>query len=119
MDRNTKILILCLVLFFGISIAAKYYVFFVEQNYLVTAEADCDPGIESCFVWDCTVEEDADCDQYPYKYIEISAAHISDCNPYEEECEPLNCTPNDEYCDITYCSDETSGDDEFCLYTGT
>jgi hypothetical protein len=115
MDKRTKILIPLLIIFFIFSVGAKYYNFVVERNFIVTSEISCDLEIESCFVWDCDMESDPECDYTPYKYISKNAKNVPYCNPYEEgECAELSCDTNEQECEITLCTEETVGEEEYC-----
>ena len=53
MDKKNKIFfIVVFLLLFG-SVGATYLRIVVFKNYIVEAQADCDPETEKCFVWEC------------------------------------------------------------------
>lgn len=112
MDSKVKILTTVLIVFFIVSVSAKYYKFSVVQDYYVSAEISCDVSTESCFVWDCDLA-DEECDQTPYKYIWKHASEVPECDPRIDECDELQCGAEDD-CEITYCSSETLSEEEFC-----
>jgi hypothetical protein len=92
----------------------KFYVF---QDYLIYAETECDPSIESCFVYECdsTLEEctgNPEEDIYYYKLITKKASYIPVCDPNEEECEVLTCQPGEEGCEETSCTSELADEQE-------
>lgn len=113
MSKGTKLLIIFLAIIFTLSLGAKYYKFNVSQDYYISAEVACDTETESCFVWDCDIE-DEECDQTPYKYIWKHATEVPYCDPLLEDCPDLTCNEDEDDCEITYCSSETLGDEEFC-----
>jgi hypothetical protein len=113
MTRRNVIFVSLLLIFITFSIAAKYYKFAVAQDFYVSAELSCDTETESCFVWDCDLE-DEECDQTPYKYIWKYAANVPQCNPLSEDCDELTCEADEEDCEIIYCSEDTVGEEEFC-----
>ena len=114
MNRKTKALIIFLVLFALLSVAAKYYKFSITSDYYISTTTECDVEIESCFVWDCDIEEDEDCDHTPYKYIYKHAGSVPSCNPFvSEECSELTCE-GDEDCEVTECSEDEIAEDEIC-----
>lgn len=112
MSSKLKILTGVLIVFFLLSASAKYYKYFVAEDYYVSAEISCDTETEACFVWDCD-PEDEDCDQTPYKYIWKHASNIPKCDPRIDACDELQCG-TDEDCEVLFCSEETLGEEEFC-----
>lgn len=118
MDKKTKVLAFFLVAFFVISISAKYYNFVIAQDYIVDAEISCDTETESCFVWDCDIEEDEECDHTPYKYISKNISDLPYCDPYTNEageCPELSCSESDNYCEVFPCSEDELGEEEYCF----
>ena len=113
MNKKSKALILCLLLFVAFSLFAKHHKFTVTQDFYISNELSCDTESESCFVWDCDLA-DEECDKTPYKYIWKYAAYTPNCDPREEDCEELFCAEDEEDCEIIYCSEDTLGDEEYC-----
>ncbi len=113
-NASAKILPVVFVLALLAAVAWNYSTFFIDRDYLVYSEISCDPEMESCFSWVCG-EEDNECDDSPYKKIELAAASLPLCDMYtNEECPEPTCNTNDETCTITYCSDETLEEGEIC-----
>lgn len=116
MKKSGYLLVILLIILIS-SAVYKYWVFVAQRNFIITSEISCDPSEESCFVWDCTPEEDPECDREPYKYISKNAKNIAVCDPYgEQECEELFCSPEEAECEITTCSEDELGDGEICAY---
>lgn len=84
----------------GIS-ALRYYKF---GDYWVTANVECDPALESCFV--------GDGEDYPesYKTVHKKAYSIPACNAWGDECLPLSCEQEGDSCYEVHC-DVASGDE--------
>lgn len=85
----------------------------VLHDYLVQAEVDCDPSLESCFVWECDTEEDEctgnpDEDTWYYKIAYRNAKNIPACNTEDETCEPFVCPEEGEAeCSEVLCTSES------------
>jgi hypothetical protein len=84
----------------------------VENNFLLYGTISCNTETESCFVWDCSLDE-LDCDQTPYKKVTVWAASAPDCL-YENDCEDFSCEGIKE-CQIQNCSAEALMDEEMCF----
>jgi|WetSurMetagenome_2_1015567.scaffolds.fasta_scaffold175327_1 hypothetical protein len=99
--------------------------YFVLKDYIIQAEADCDPMTEACFIYECVPGTDADCADDPedpeaklsyYKTVEKKAFLIPDCDPNDENCDALNCQGlSEEDCSETLCSDETKEEGIECV----
>ena len=74
----------------------------------------CDPTEKSCFVSDCSVDNDPECDVSPYMKVEINAHQAPKCLE-EHTCEAFVCTEELESCSITYCSEDTIEEGEICF----
>lgn len=88
-----------------LSIGASYTRTFIQSDFNVGYEAECNPERESCFLG-C---EDEECTStYPYKYIVKHATDIkSACSDTVAECaEAQKCSETDSYCEIEYCTPE-------------
>ena len=112
MRKRDIILIIIFSLFFTVSIGAKYYKFFTQNNYDLLLETSCEPESESCFVYECNYPEDEECE--PYKYIEIKAYDFIQ-NDLEDEEYGLQCTDVDAPCTVIQCSPEETIEGETCL----
>ena len=89
----------------------SYSRLFINQDYLVEYEGECDPVTENCFVG-C---EDDECTQEYYytKMVKYAPDLNQQCGKDITDCKSANiCLPDDKICSITYCNIET--DKEIC-----
>lgn len=123
MDKKNKIFFIVLFLLIFGSIGATFLRIVVFKNYTLEAQADCDPEIEKCFVWECdsnSTEEGEACtgdeeeDISYYQLIRRKAYNVPLCNPDEDEsCVPMECDPETEKgCEIVFCDEETKIEQE-------
>jgi hypothetical protein len=112
MKKVNLLIALFLILFFAISIGAKYLKFLVQQDYLLVIETSCDPTSEACFVFECENLATEGCE--PYKYIEVQAKPFSD-NNLEYSDYGLQCEELDFPCEVIECSSENTVDGESCI----
>ncbi len=109
-----KILFIVFALLIAGSVAVSYYKFMVVRDYIIQAEAECDPYTEACFVYVCDPEAGEECTGDPvedtsyYKLIHRNAKNIPLCDPNDEDCEALTCPEGEEECTITLCDDATA-----------
>lgn len=95
-----------------------YNKYFVLRDYDIQIEADCDPTLEKCFVYECdpTTEE---CSENPeenisyYKLITKKAYLFPDCDPNDENCPQPDCLPTED-CTVTLCDETTVGEGGTC-----
>jgi len=103
------------VFFFAIAAAVTFTFckYFILRDYDITAEADCDPESEKCFIWECDPEAsdesekctgDPETDIWYYKIIKKNASLIPACDSALEECETLSCLIGED-CEETLCED--------------
>lgn len=103
------------------SVAFTYYRIVVKKNYVISAEAECDPTIEKCFIYVCDpVEDGDDCtgdpeeDTWYYKIIKRKAFNIPLCDPNaDEDCEALICPEGEAGCSYELC-EEGNADEIEC-----
>lgn len=120
MDNKSKIFFAVFFLLFVGSIAATYHKTLVLQDYMIEAEAPCDPYTESCFVYICNpIEEectgDPEEDTSYYKNISRNAKYIPRCDTEDESCDALVCPPDEADCSMTLCDDPaTATEDMIC-----
>ncbi len=112
MDKKVKILILIFILGIFYTVFATYHRFYILRDYYITAEIECDPQINSCFVW----EEDDEI--FYYSLIRKKAKNIPFCNPHREECEELFCEEGEKKCRITFCEVDELEEGEGCAGPG-
>jgi hypothetical protein len=98
-------------LIFG-SVAFTYYRIVMARDYFITAEADCDPTIEKCFVYVCDSTAGEECTGNPeedtsyYKIMKRKAFNVPLCDPnVDESCEALICPEGEKDCSYELCSE--------------
>ncbi len=92
------------------SIVFTYCRVVIEKDYIISAETDCDPYSEKCFIYVCdpATEEctgDPEEDNWYYKIIKRKAYNIPSCNPNDEECDALICPNGEEDCGYAFCEE--------------
>lgn len=99
--------IITAVLIVGLCVAAaSYYRYEVIRDYVVSADVECDPNVESCF------EAVYEGETFFYKIVRKPATLIPACDPWSDECEELSCVEGEAGCYIENCnspSDSCSG----------
>ena len=103
------------------SVAFTYYRIMIKKDYIISAEAECDPSIEKCFIYVCDpIEDGDDCtgdpeeDTWYYKIIKRKAFNIPLCDPkIDEDCEALICPEDEENCSYELC-EEGNADEIEC-----
>ena len=114
--RAEKIFFIILgLLIFG-SVTATYYRIMIQKNYIIEAQADCNPYVQKCFVWQCDPTSDVDgekctgdaeADVWYYELVERNASKIPLCNPDDENCKALECEDGELDCQYIFCDDKT------------
>lgn len=103
-----KILLVVFVLLIIGSVAITFYRIMIKRDYIVSAEADCDPAAEKCFVYVCDPESE-ECTGNPeedtsyYKLIKKKASNIPLCDPNQEGCQALQCGEGEKDCEEILC----------------
>lgn len=90
----------------------RYHQYIIDHNFPVIANVPCDPATESCFVMDCSPEEDPECDPTPYKKIGLLSREAPTCVE-EHTCGYFSCADINS-CAETFCSEEELEDGEVC-----
>lgn len=87
--------------------AASTYRFYIQQDYLVKNEIECDPYTESCYVW---CEDESCAEPYYYAYATRSAMELGAiCGPDISDCDAAwYCDSEEVLCDVSYCSPDFS-----------
>lgn len=123
MDKKSKILIGVFVLLIVASVGVTYWRIMIKKDYVILAQADCDPYLEKCFVWECdpeSTEEGEACtgdpeeDIWYYQNIRRQAFNIPLCDPNEETCEALTCPEGEADCAMEFCTPENVPEGETC-----
>ena len=117
-----KIFFLVFFLLIAGSVAATYYRIMIKRDYIISAQQECDPTSEACFVSACDPESDEECAALPekerinyYKTINKNAKNIPVCDPYKNECpKELSCDPGEGECEITLCDANNVPEGEEC-----
>jgi len=122
-SRKNRIFFIVFFLLIIGSIGATYYRTMIKKDYLISAQTDCDPYAEKCFIWECdpasTVEGeactgDSENDIWYYKIIQRKAFNIPLCDPKDENCEALVCSEGEKDCAEVLCSAKTATEGETC-----
>lgn len=119
MDKKSKIFFLVFFLLIAVVVIITYMKYFVAKDYYITAQADCDPAAEACFIYTCDPEVDGECPEDEaewasyYKLVNKKANLIPLCDPNEEDCNALDCTVGMD-CQVTYCDEDTVSEEEEC-----
>lgn len=104
------------------SIGATYWRMMIAQNYVIIAQADCDPSEEKCFVHVCDPSPDVDgeCagnleeDIWYTKNIRRIARNVPTCDPSDENCNALVCGENEPECFFELCDEANVPEGDFC-----
>lgn len=120
MDKKSKVLLWIMAILILASVGVTYWRIMIKKDYVISAQADCDPTSEKCFVSHCDPSTDTTCtgdeekDTTYFKKVQRVAANIPLCDPAEESCKPWDCNENEKDCTATFCDDSTMGKDEEC-----
>lgn len=119
MDKKSKIFFIIFGLLIAGSVAVTYWRIMIKKDYIIEAQADCDPTIDKCFIWECDPESDeegekctgnTDDDIWYYEIVRRNAAYIPSCDPADEDCEALVCGENEPECEYVFCNDDNKED---------
>lgn len=120
MERSSRVFFLVISVLIAGSVVVTYYRFFVARDYLVQAQADCDPYTEACFVYVCDPLEEEGCtgdlleDTSYHKLIDRLARNVPLCEADEETCIVLPCATDETECSYTLCDAKTVEEGEVC-----
>lgn len=115
MDKKSKILIIAVLILIAGSVAVTYWRIMIKKDYIISAQTDCDPLSEKCFVWNCDPNSqvegeactgDAENDTWYYKIIKRKAANIPLCDPNDENCTALTCPEGEKDCEEIFCTED-------------
>lgn len=107
-NRIIFLILLMIVLFF---VSLSYKIYFVNKNYLIFTEIECNPLLESCFVGYCDSDYE-ECSQieqeniFYYKKIQRLANFTPLCDPENEGCLATTCGINEPKCKEILCNPE-------------
>ncbi len=120
MDKKSKIFFLVFALLIAGSVALTFWRIMIARDYMIEAQAECDPKLEKCFVTKCdpanlaegeTCSDDPQADTSYYKIIKRKASRIPLCDPTSLDCRALVCETGEADCEYTYC-DETNKEEQ-------
>lgn len=119
MDKKSKILLWVLALLIVTSIGVTFWRIMIKKDYVIEAQADCDPTTEKCFVSVCdpkkeTCTGDEEKDTTYFKKISRLAFNIPLCDPADKECQALVCPEGEKGCTVNFCDEKTKGKDGEC-----
>ncbi|MCX6766033.1 MAG: hypothetical protein NT136_03685 [Candidatus Moranbacteria bacterium] len=122
MDKKSKILIAILLVLTLASVGYTFYKIMIQRDYVISAQIDCDPYVEKCFIWECdpaSTEEGEKCTGNPeediwyYKIAERNANRIPLCDPETDEtCDPWTCEEGEKDCQQILCDEVTAEEQE-------
>ena len=119
MDKKSKIFFWVLGILILASIGVTYWRIMLKRDYIIEAEADCDPATETCFVYECDPSAE-ECTGNPnedtsfYKIIRRNASKIPTCDPADENCQPLVCGEGEKDCEEILCTEQTKTQEDVC-----
>jgi len=119
MDKNSKILFTVFFLFALAAISISFYKYYVLEDFYISAEKDCDPKEEGCFIRECDPSSDSDCPEKGekrliyYTLVTKKANTIQKCDPKDPACPALDCRKEDG-CVETLCDEATKNEEETC-----
>jgi len=114
MDKKSKIFLISFGLLIAISVVATYWRIVIKKDYIIEAQADCDPTVSKCFVWQCdpnSTDDGEKCtgdtakDTRNYKIVKRNASRIPLCDPGGENCQAMVCGENEPECEQIYCNE--------------
>jgi len=122
MDKKSKIFFLVFFLLIAGSVAVTYWRIMVKRDYIISAQQECDPAAEACFVSACDPESDSECAATPeeerttyYKIIQKNAKNIPLCDAQKDECPTeLACADGEAECSFELCDETNVPDGEEC-----
>lgn len=124
MDKKSKIFLVVFFLLIAVSVAVTYWKTMVRRNYIITAQADCDPYTENCFVHICDPDPNVDgpdaCkgnpedDTWFTKNISRKASNIPDCDPNDENCTAFVCDEGEADCSYEFCDENNVPEGDTC-----
>lgn len=109
MDKKTKILIILFLTIVFATLLFSYKKYFLEKEYLISAEIPCDPSQDICYVGYCDSEtEECEEEVFYYNRIEGVAGILPVCDPNYEDCPLLWCgEKGNNTCVVIPCDSET------------
>lgn len=120
MDKKSAIFLTVFVSLLVISVGITFIRIYVQKDYVIQNQIDCDPYTEKCFIWECDPQSsvegeactgDPEMDIWYYAVAQRKAYMIPDCDPNDENCVPFECLDGEKDCNVTFC-DETTKEEQ-------
>ena len=122
MDKKNKIFFAVFFTLVAAVVTITFVKYFVAKDYYIEAQADCDPYVQNCVVWECdpdSTEDGEKCtgdpeeDIWYYQNVKKIASEIPLCDPNGEDCDALACDAGMD-CEVTYCDEATAEEGTTC-----
>ena len=116
MDKKSAIFLTAFVSLLAISVGITFLRIYVQKDYIIQNQIDCDPYVEKCFIWECDPESteegeactgDPENDIWYYAIAQRNANMIPTCDPNDENCLPFECAEGEKNCSVTFCDEKT------------
>ena len=120
MDKKSAIFLTVFVSLIVISVGITFVRIYIQKDYIIQNQIDCDPTVDACFIWECDPESteegeactgDPEMDIWYYAVAQRKAYMIPDCDPNDENCLPFECLEGEKDCSVTFC-DETTKEEQ-------
>ena len=120
MDKKSAIFLTVFVSLLVISVGITFIRIYIQKDYVIQNQIDCDPTVDKCFIWKCdpnSTEEGEACtgdpenDIWYYAIVQRKANMIPNCDPNDEKCLPFECLEGEKDCSVTFC-DETNKEEQ-------
>lgn len=89
--KKQKAIIVLFTLAFAVVFALVIKRVYIDRDYLLVSEVDCDPAVEVCFQRLCEDCDSSDAEYEFYKKQLISASHVPLCDSSQGDCPELVC----------------------------
>jgi len=119
MNKNSKIIFTVFFLSALTAVGISFYKYYILEDFYITAEKNCDPRGEGCFVRECDPASDSNCPEEGekrmvyYTLVTKKANTIQKCDPKDPACPALDCREGDD-CVETFCDETAKGEEETC-----
>ncbi|HOW60794.1 MAG TPA: hypothetical protein P5548_00230 [Candidatus Moranbacteria bacterium] len=116
MDKKSAIFLATFISLIIISVWVTFIRIYVQKDYIIQNQIDCDPTVDACFIWECDPESteegeactgDPEMDIWYYAVAQRKANMIPECDPDDENCLPFECLEGEEDCSVTFCDEIT------------
>jgi|GEM_PF-5535079 len=112
MDRKSRFLIGLFIVTSIFVVTFLFCKFYIQTDYNLRNEVECDPGTESCFVRSCGEDCEGE-ESWYYKVRTVSAQDIALCDPHLGECPQVECL-SVASCVEELCTEDSVPEGEHC-----